>query len=102
MAWPDMHIAMLSANACERHGQVDPAENAAPDLLLVKPVVIATLVNTNGNLIGLTWAFAPGTGADQQPPAVRPATTGDAPPPRRAPISTPCANAPGLAICVGS
>jgi signal transduction histidine kinase/ActR/RegA family two-component response regulator len=57
---PGMRIVMLSANAHERHGQADPTENAAHDRFLVKPVEIDTLVDTIGDLIGLTWTFAPG------------------------------------------
>ena len=60
---PDMRIVMLSANAHERHGQAEPTENAAHDRFLVKPVEIDTLVDTIGDLIGLTWTFAPGPAA---------------------------------------
>jgi len=55
----DMRIVMLSANAHERHGRSDPTGNAAHDRFLVKPVDIDTLADTIGDLLGLTWTFAP-------------------------------------------
>jgi len=55
---PDMRIVMLSANAHERHGPADPTDLAAHDRFLVKPVEIDTLVDTIGDLLGLTWTFA--------------------------------------------
>jgi CheY-like chemotaxis protein len=55
----DMRIVMLSANAHERHGSGDPTTDAAHDRFLVKPVEIDTLVDTVGELLGLTWTFAP-------------------------------------------
>lgn len=54
---PDMRIVMLSANAHERHGPADPTDLAAHDRFLVKPVEIDTLVDTIGDLLGLTWTF---------------------------------------------
>jgi signal transduction histidine kinase/DNA-binding response OmpR family regulator len=59
----DMRIVMLSANAHERHGSGDPTTDAAHDRFLVKPVEIDTLVDTVGELLGLTWTFAPVTEA---------------------------------------
>jgi CheY-like chemotaxis protein len=63
---PDMRIVMLSANAHERHGQADPTDNAAHDRFLVKPIEIDSLADTIGDLLGLTWTFAP-TAADAPP-----------------------------------
>ncbi|MGG2367877.1 hypothetical protein ACE4ZV_26400, partial [Salmonella enterica] len=63
LAGPAIRIIMLSANAHERHGRIEPAGQAAHetthDHFLVKPVDIDTLVDTIGELLGLTFTFAP-------------------------------------------
>ncbi len=64
----DMRIVMLSANAHERHGQREPTGQAAHDRFLVKPVEIDTLADTIGELLGLTWTFAPDLAASAPPP----------------------------------
>lgn len=71
----DMRIVMLSANAHERHGSGDPTTDDAHDRFLVKPVEIDTMVDTIGDLLGLTWTFAPPAETDVKPDAVEPAET---------------------------
>jgi signal transduction histidine kinase/ActR/RegA family two-component response regulator len=65
----EMRIVMLSANAHERHGPAELTDNAAHDRFLVKPVEIDTLVDTIGDLLGLTWTFAAPTAPDGAPVA---------------------------------
>ena len=63
----DMRIVMLSANAHERHGPADPTDIAAHDRFLVKPVDIDTLADTIGELLDLTWTFAPAPAPEAAP-----------------------------------
>jgi signal transduction histidine kinase/DNA-binding NarL/FixJ family response regulator len=72
---PDMRIVMLSANAHERHGRADPTGNAAHDRFLVKPVDIDTMADTIGDLLGLTWTFAPVAAAEPHAVAATSAVT---------------------------
>jgi len=69
----DMRIVMLSANAHERHGSGDPTTDDAHDRFLVKPVEIDTMVDTIGELLGLTWTFAPQPESDAKPASTTPA-----------------------------
>jgi signal transduction histidine kinase/CheY-like chemotaxis protein len=71
----DMRIVMLSANAHERHGSGDPTTDDAHDQFLVKPVEIDTMVDAIGDLLGVTWTFAPLAETDVKPDAVEPAET---------------------------
>jgi signal transduction histidine kinase/CheY-like chemotaxis protein len=71
----DMRIVMLSANAHERHGRADPTGNASHDRFLVKPVDIDTLADTIGDLLGLTWTFAPVAVTEPQPASTAAAAT---------------------------
>ena len=67
LAGNDMRIVMLSANAHERHGSGDATTDDAHDRFLVKPVEIDTMVDTIGDLLGLTWTFAPQPETDVRP-----------------------------------
>jgi len=80
----DMRIVMLSANAHERHGPADPTDDAAHDRFLVKPVEIDTLADTIGDLLGLTWTFAPvALGEPHAAPTTQQAGTVELPEPAR-------------------
>ena len=81
---PAMRIVMLSANAHERHSQSDPNDLAAHDRFLIKPVEIDTLTDTIGDLLGLTWTFAPvPEAAPPTTPVAADADTADVPPAAR-------------------
>ncbi|EGD59019.1 histidine kinase [Novosphingobium nitrogenifigens DSM 19370] len=73
-AGPDLRIVMLSANAHERHGPAEPGIETVHDRFLVKPVEIDTLVDTIGELLDLTWIFAP---SDAEPETVASVETGE-------------------------
>jgi len=75
----DMRIVMLSANAHERHGSGDPTTADAHDRFLVKPVEIDTMVDTIGDLLGLTWTFAAPVETDVKAAAAEPAEIFDVP-----------------------